>query len=62
MSGVLHAVTVLGVLVGVAALFLFAWLDDRERGEDGLPVLDPDPTDWADWQWPADEPDWRWPS
>lgn len=57
MSGLLHALTLLGVCAGVAALFLFAWLDDRERGEDGLPVLEEDLTSWRDWS----EVEWRWP-
>lgn len=59
--------TALAILLAVAAIVVLLVLDDRERNEDGMPVLEHEFTDWRAWDWPGeftdwevDESDWRW--
>lgn len=47
----------LGLLVGVAAIFVLLVLDDREKRADGLPVLEREMAE----EWLGDV-EWRWPS
>lgn len=55
--------TALAVLLAVAAIVVLLILDDRERREDGFPVLERDLVedelaDWATWDWPGEFRDW----